>query len=308
VRRRFVVPVVACITLAAPAAAAAHARSPTVALDYRLVLDDATRTLPGIGVDILDGDRSLRVSARKPLVVLGDLGEPMLRIGPRGTWANRASVTAASQRLATMGHGWVRVGGASFTWHDHRLAPPPYAGGRPGPAARFTIPVRIDERPTVLAGTFVRYRRPAMWPWLLGCGAAVAAVALVVRLRPVVRARLGLFLGAAAGVAALAGLVSFGVADAPTGRVAWAQIVIGFVLAAIIVAALVRFDGEGRTVLAGLVGAAGALTSIGSLDVFRHAVVVSLLPDALARAVAALALSAGAAAVVTVFFADRART
>jgi 16S rRNA C1402 (ribose-2'-O) methylase RsmI len=54
-------------------------------------------------------------------------------------------------------------------------------------------------------------------------------------------------------------------------------------------------------VLAGLVGAAAAVGNLGSLGVFRHGVVVSVLPGAASRAVCALAVAAGVAAAVTVF-------
>src|SRR5215475_181828 len=94
------------VSLAFPASAFAHAKSPTFALDYRLVLDRATSALPA-EVSILDGDRALRIAdARSPVTILGDLGEPMLRVTPLGTWVNRASVTAAAARLTTSGKGW----------------------------------------------------------------------------------------------------------------------------------------------------------------------------------------------------------
>jgi len=98
-----IVLLLAGITLAAPAGAAAHGRSQTIALDYRLVLDRTTRSLHGVSVAILDGDRSVRVRTNGVTVVVrGDLGEPMLRIGPGGVWVNRASVTAAANRLTKL--------------------------------------------------------------------------------------------------------------------------------------------------------------------------------------------------------------
>ena len=98
--KRLLAPLLAFVTLAVPASASAHPKSATVALDYRLVLDHATRALPNVTVRILDGDRSLRVGVRHGrLVVLGDLGEQMLRIDTTGTWVNEASVTAQAARL-----------------------------------------------------------------------------------------------------------------------------------------------------------------------------------------------------------------
>jgi hypothetical protein len=301
-RKRYVAPLTACIALAVPAGASAHASSPTVALDYRLVLDDLAPSLHAVTVSILDGDRALRVAVRGGrLIVRGDLGEPMLRIGPGGAFVNRASITATAQRLTHGGRGWSRVGGATFVWHDHRLAPPPYDGGHTGAVARFTIPATYDGRPAALAGTFVRYRRPLLWPWLAGAGLAGLALVLLLRLRPGVRAPLATLLGVLAGAGALTGLVAFGVADAPNGRVAWVQIALGSLLAAAVAGALVRLRGEHRTVLAGLLGAAAAVASIGSLGVFRHGVVISLLPTTVSRFVCALAVTAGVAAAAAVF-------
>jgi hypothetical protein len=292
-RKRIVAPVLACVALAAPAGASAHARTPTVALDYRLAVD---RTPRGVGVSILDGDRSLRIASHgRRVVVLGDLQEPMLRIDGSGAWANRASVTAAAERLVHSGHGWERVGGSTFTWHDHRLAPPPY-GTAAQVVARFRIPVRVDGRTAAVAGRFVRYRRPAFWPWL--AAGAVAIGAAVVAGRSVVRQRerATVVLGTAAGVAAVASLAAFGAADSPTGRVAWVQPALAAFVAVAAATALVRLEGERRVLLAALIGAAAAATTLGSLGVFRHAVVVSAFPAWLARAVCALAFTAGAGA------------
>jgi hypothetical protein len=300
VRKRYVAPLLACLALAAPAGAAAHARSPTVALDYRLVLDRSAESLPGARVEILDGDRSLRISARTSrVVVLGDLGEPMLRIDPSGAWANRASATAAAQRLVTDGAGWQRVGGSTFAWHDHRLAPPPYRGGPTGAVARFSVPVRVDGRAAAIGGSFVRYRRPAPWPWLVAALAGVAAIVGLTRRVPSLRSEATVAAGAVAGLAAVASLASFGVADSPTGRVAWVELGLAAFVAAAAAAALVRCRGERRVVVAGLIGAAGAATTLGSLGVFRHAVVISSFPPALARLVCAVAFTAGVGAAAT---------
>ena len=69
--------------LALPATAAAHNRGPAVALDYRLRVDEVAR---GVSARVLDGDRSLRlaVAGGVRVVVLGYLGEPVLRFDVRG--------------------------------------------------------------------------------------------------------------------------------------------------------------------------------------------------------------------------------
>ena len=299
-RKRYVAPFVACLTLAVPAGASAHARSPTVALDYRLVLDASSRGLRGVRVGILDGDRSLRISyASRPVVVFGDLGEPMLRIGRGGTWANGASVTAVAERLVGSGEGWRRIGGSSFAWHEHRLAPPPYADGRPGVAARFRIPIAVGSRRAAISGSFVRVRRPALLPWLAAVGVGLAAAVAAARRSSAARSTTTVVLGAVAGLAAVASLASFGAADSPNGRVAWVELALAAIVTLAAAVALVRSGAGRRPVLAALIGAAAAATTLGSLGVFRHGAVISVLPPFLARLLCAVAFAAGLAAVAT---------
>jgi hypothetical protein len=297
-RTRIIVLLLVGFTLAAPASASAHARTTTVALDYRLNLDRTTRSIPGVSVKILDGDRSLRVGVHNVTVVLhGDLGEPMLRIEPSGTWVNRASVTAVAERLTQPAHGWAQLASTpSYTWHEHRLAPPPY-GSETGAVARFTIPTTVDGRAVTIGGTFVRYDRPALWPWFVAGLAFAIAVAAAVRLHR----RLTTGLGTLAGLAALGSLIAFGAADAPNGRVAWLQIGLGVGLALVVCAVLVRAHEPRRSQLAGLLGAVAAALSLGSFGAFRHGVVVSLLSATASRTLLAVALFAGAAAAVTSF-------
>jgi hypothetical protein len=284
----------ACTTLALPARASAHARTATVALDYKLVLDQ--KPPDGVSVSILDGDRSLRVaSPTRTVVVKGDLAEPMLRIGPGGVWVNRRSVTAAAEKLTAPGPGWKRLSsGSTFTWHEHRLAPPPWQAGT-GAVARFDIPLTIDGARGLIGGTFVRYARPPLWPWLVVAVAFAGLVAAALRLhRPVTT-----LLGAVAGLAAVVSLVAFSVADAPNGQVAWVQIVLGVGLAVAMYALLVRSHGPRRSAVAGLLGGAAAAVSLGSLGVFRHGVVVSALPGTVSRALVELAFVCGVAAAAT---------
>jgi hypothetical protein len=297
-RTRIIVLLLASITLAAPASASAHARTTTVALDYRLNLDRATRSIPGVSVAILDGDRSMRVSVRDVTVVLhGDLGEPMLRIGPHGAWANRASVTAVAERLTQPSRGWDQVASApSYTWHEHRLAPPPY-GDETGAVARFTIPATVDGRAVTIAGTFVRYQRPALWRWFVAGVLFAIGVAVAVRLHR----RITTGLGTLAGLAALGSLIAFSAADAPNGRVAWLQIGLGVGLGAVVCVVLIRAREPRRSQLAGLLGAVAAALSLGSIGAFRHGVVISLLSATASRTLLAVALFAGAAAAVTSF-------
>ena len=295
--KRLLAPLFALVALAVPASASAHPKSATVALDYRLVLDHATRALPDVSVRILDGDRSLRIGVRHGrLIVLGDLGEQMLRIDGTGTWVNEASVTAQAARLTATGSGWRRIGGSTFAWHDHRLAPPPYDGGRTGTVARFVIPATLNGEPVALGGAFVRYRRPSPWPWVAGVALVVVTAVAATRLAPGLRSPLAL--GArrprrgrrADGVRHVrrcrraeraSGLGADRARDRPCRRGCRCARSTATVSAGV--------------VLAGLVGAAAAAASLGTLGVFRHGVIVSVLPGVASRSVCALAVAAGVA-------------
>ena len=300
-KRRYVVVLATGLALAAPAGASAHARAATVALDYRLVLDSATRALSGVSVSILDGDRSVRVDVdRGLLVVRGDLSEPMLRISSAGTYANRASVTAVAEKIVPAGRGWKRVSpGSTFTWHEHRLAPPPYDGGRAGPVARFVIPATLNGHHVGIRGTFVRYARPSIWPWAAAAGVLAVALVTALRTRSELRGRLTTMLGSLAGLAGLAMLAVFGAADAPNGRVAWAQIVVAVAIAAVVYGALIRLHGLRRIQLAGFIGLAAALVSLSYLSVFWHGVVISLTSATASRALLVTGLITGATAAVS---------
>lgn len=288
--------------LVLPGAAAAHGRGATIALDYRLRLDPESTSLPGVHVRVLDGDRALeaRVDDGVVLLVRGILREPLIRFDAGGVWVNAESPTATGDGLVEEGgSGWVRVSEEStLSWHDHRLAPPP--ASKPGPVGRFSIPIAVDGTPGAIGGTFVRVSRPPLWPWLLGAIALVAAIWAAARRRER-RGAMTVGLGVTAGLAALAAVTTFAVRAAPTGGVAWLQLVSGVVVAAVLGGLLLYLRGIRRVHAAGVVGAIAAAVSISSLPVFWHGVVVSAMPADAARLACAVALVCGAAAAVLSF-------
>jgi hypothetical protein len=303
-RLRTVVPV-ALAALVLPAQAAAHGRGATIALDYRLALDPSTRALPGVHVRVLDGDRDFRVSVDPGvrLVVLGALGEPMLRLDSHGVWVNASSPTATGDRLVGTGkHGWIRItGGHTVAWHDHRLAPPPVSVA--GAVGRFAVPVDLDGRKTEISGTFFRVARPAVWPWIIAAAGLVCAIVVAVR-RRTLRASLTIGLGTSSGLAALLLVTTFAVRDAPTGGVAWLQLGGAIAVAIVLAVLLVRLHGRARVHAAGVVGAVAAAVSISSLPVFWHGVVISALPAVATRALCVLSVAGGAAAAGLSFLPD----
>ncbi len=99
-------------------------------------------------------------------------------------------------------------------------------------------------------------------------------------------------------------MTTFAVRDAPTGGVAWLQIVTALLVAVVLAALLVRLHGRSRVHAAGVVGAIAAAVSLSSTPVFWHGVVISALPAAGARAACAFALVAGVAAACLSFLRD----
>jgi hypothetical protein len=303
-RLRTVIPV-ALAALALPASAAAHGRTAAIALDYRLALDRSTRDLPGVHIRILDGDRALavRVDPGTVLLVRGALGESMLRVDASGVWANAASPTATGDKVVSAAqHGWVHLsGGRTVVWHDHRLSPPPATAV--GPVGRFVVPVVVDGVPGAISGTFFRVARPPVWPWLLAALLLFGAIVVAIRRRGL-RGPLTIGLGVGAGMAALVEVTTFAVRDAPTGGVAWLQVITAFAVAAVLGALLLRLRGRARVHAAGVVGAVAAAVSLGSTPVFWHGVLISALPALGARAACELAIVAGVAAACLSFLRD----
>ncbi len=204
----------------------------TVALDYRLVLDRVRRAARRL-VSILDGDRDLRLD-----VACGDVdafaatsASRCCGVEPSGTWVNRASLTAAAEKLVDVRHGLEQMSSGS-TLHLARASARrrrrTTVDNRAGRALcdsgdRSAAGARDDRRHVRPLSP-----RPPVWPWLLGA-VSLARSRSSPRAAPAAGCghELATVLGLVAGLAALAGLVSFDAADAPNGRVAWAQIVLG---------------------------------------------------------------------------------
>lgn len=287
--------------LATPAVASAHSRAATVALDYRLPLDPGVKRLHGLTASVLDGDRSLKLTAAPgvSLVVLGDLGEPMLRFGD-GVWVNEGSPTAQANRLVVQPtKGWRRLAhGRTFAWHEHRLSPPPFASNAYGPVARWSVPVLVDGRRIAVSGSFWRVPRPPGWAWLAATGAAAAAAVVLLRRRTKIALAVTVGTGSLAVAAALVAQTAFALRDSPAGRISWVPIIVGGVVAAVVAWLVVAGRGARRGYAAGAVGAGVAALTLSWVGVFFHGVVVAALPATPVRLACAAALGGGLVSLV----------
>lgn len=129
----------------------------------------------GVRAGVVDGPVpavSLAVPPGRTVVVFGEGGEPMARVGAGGPEANLASptwrLTAASRGAAPDGPigaaeppRWQSLGaGSTLTWLEPRARYPEpvpprrvVRRGRREVVLRWSVPISVDERPTELAGT-----------------------------------------------------------------------------------------------------------------------------------------------------------
>jgi hypothetical protein len=274
---------VVLVALAAPPAAGAHGRSGRVAVDFRA---DVLRVPHGVTARIYESDLAVRLTAGagRPVVVLGYLGEPFIRIGPAGVVVSKTSPTAGAAKAV--------VHGRSVVWHDARVRGLPSGAKRKG----WSIPLIVDGGRTRIEGQIWRVSAPPAWPWIvLGLPfLVVAAVLLAARPTRWVRAAAVCF-----GLAAAVGLVVTGAgfalnSSASEGK--WVEAANEVVFALVGVLFLLRGKPDTRAIAGGALGLLGLAVGLSDLEVFRHGVVLSVLPSNLIRAIVALTIAAGAVA------------
>jgi hypothetical protein len=294
----------ACAVLAllalAPAASAHGGRGRPAASAYRAHVRAIVPAVPGLEARALDGDLRLRLRVSGDVVatVLGDLGEPMLRIARAGVEVNLRSATAHAERIAPGGTialdpraapRWRRIaGGPAYAWHEHRLAP------RPGARVPFAVPLAVDGRTVAVRGERVRGPRPPLVET-----AGVAAVLLLAGLADGLlrRGRLARALALGAFAAMLAGLAGAILAD-PASTATTVAVPAG-ALAALVVVALGLALVPPRYVLlaAAATGGSALLLAAGQAATLVRAYPVSALTDGLARTATAAAIGAGLGAI-----------
>jgi hypothetical protein len=297
---------VAVGALAVPGHAAAHLQTHRVAVDYEASVAPLPGPLAGaVAARVYKTDLALGLTALggHRVTVLGYTGEPAIRLGPDGTWVNRASLTARGMGLvAQAGRGWIlRSHERSLIWHDARLHGLPEGVDR----RRWAVPVLVDGTRAKLSGELRRVARPPVWPWLAtGALFAVAAALLLAVRRPSLLRTASAALGWLSAAATI--LLASGFAAAPTASEGtWIEAGNEVVFAAVGVVFLVAGSRDARGIAGGALGLLALTVGLKNLPVLLHGIVLSALPGGLARSVDVLAISAGAAAVVVglvVFF------
>ena len=295
---------VACIALAVPGTAAAHLRTSRAAVDFQA---SVLQIRAPVKVRIYRADLALGLTlvGRHRVVVLGYLGEPFLRLTPDGAFVNAASPTAAGTKL-TPPHArssrplWqLRSHRPAVVWHDARVRGVP-SGVR---SRAWTVPLIVDGGRTRLTGTIRRVDAPALWPWLGLAAVCVAAIALALRRRSLLRPATA-WLGALAAAAALTSAIGFAAASTAS-QGTWIEGANEAAFAVVGAVFLVRGSSDAKALAGGFLGLLGLAAGLTKLPVLLHGIALSALPGGLARLAVATAMAAGAAAAtlgIVVFF------
>ncbi len=177
----------------APGVASAHGPVAPIATSY---LAKVSQLPAGLRATVVDGDQRLwlAVAPDETVVVLDPRGAPYLRFTRSGVEVNENSVTyytnlipaepAPGGLTATTVPRWAPAGaGHTYNWHDGRLHALATIAISPGQSyvGRWSIPVRVNGRPTVIAGGLYYAAGPSIvwfWPILVAIACTLAAVRL----------------------------------------------------------------------------------------------------------------------------------
>ena len=293
---------VALACLIGPGTASAHLRSGTVAVDYRAsVLHPVTRAY---AAQIYQSDHGLSLTLRPGhvVVVLGYLGEPVIRLDGAGVSVNAASPTARAMHLVdkaqaveAAGPRWrLQRGRHSVVWHDARVQ------GLPAGLAQgvWRVPLVIDGRSGLLSGELRRSPDPPLLLWLAALAAwlAAASVPLIRHRRDLARTWAMALAVIAAGAATVAA-IAFAL-DAYASPGTWIVAVDVIIFLAVGVGMMRR--GPPHLHVAAAIWTGLVSFALGLLDgaVFLHPIVLAILPGTIMRLLVLTAIGAGASAAV----------
>jgi hypothetical protein len=323
--------------------ASAHTVSGVPATNYRTTLLGISPPTPGLSVRLLDLGRRIQLTnhTRSDVVVLGYQGEPYLRLGPAGVFANlnapdyysnqpvpagATSTTLPPRANPNAAPDWVRTsGGRSVIWRDRRTR---WEGPRPAQVAAapsqshlvvplWSIQLRQDDRPVLIEGQISWVPGPRAWPWLIG-SLVLAGIVIVAGMRwragPVVTAAAGIVVPVSVVHAYAAAQVSGGSTMAIAARALAANFysvpawVLGVVAAARFGRASDDSAGDSGVLLAGVCGVWLALID-GALDipVLGRSQVPTGLPAGAARAATTIILGLGVGMAVVAALLERRR-
>jgi hypothetical protein len=290
----------ACLVGAAPASA--HLRSGTVAVDYRAtVANPHTRAY---FAQIYQSDHGLSLTLRRghAVVVLGYLGEPVMRLDASGLSVNAASPTARAMHLVDRAHAvngagphWrLEPGRRSVVWHDARVQGLP-AGLVEGV---WRVPLVIDGRDGVLSGRLRRFPEPPLWLWLLAlaCWLGTGAVPLI-RHRHDQARRWAIVLALVAAAAATVVALAFAL-DAYASPGTWIVGVDVVIFLAVGVEVLRRGPRHLHIAAAIFLGFVSVALGLLNGAVFLHPIVLAVLPGTVVRLLVLTAIGAGASAAI----------
>ena len=292
--------VVAVAWLAGAAPASAHLRSGTVAVDYRATVANAAH--PAYAAQIYQSDHGLSLTLRPghAVVVLGYLGEPVMRLDATGLSVNAASPTARAMHLVDRAHAvngagphWrLERGRHSVVWHDARVQglPPGLVEGV------WRVPLVIDGRHGVLSGGLHRFPDPPVWLWLaaLACWLGVAVVPLFRHRHDQARRWAIIFALVAAAATTVVGL-AFAL-DAYASPGTWIVGVDVVIFLAVGVEVLRR--GPRHLHVAAAIWLGFVSVALGLLNgaIFLHPIVLAVLPGTVMRLLVLTAIGGGASA------------
>lgn len=276
--------------------------------DFRTTITSISPSVPGLSLDVVENGSRLKLTWRGSgtLVVIGNGGEPYLRLTPQGVETNQQSPDTYRNKdrrdLTETPEGvtgaepprWERTSTSPVAiWHEHRahwvnLEKPASVGL----VREWEVPLTVDSAPVSVRGTLVYLPGPSALPYV-----PVLVGALVLAVLAVRTGRWGAL--ACVLVVAADALRAFGVAltaaDARTSAVLQQVGLAGIGWLMLLVAAVLiwRRVGVGMIVAAvggALVALAGALPASTALN---SSLPLTVLPLALQRTAIALSLGGG---------------
>jgi hypothetical protein len=292
----------AVVWLAGATPASAHLRSGTVAVDYRASVTNPRTQAYTAAIYQSDHGLSLTLHPGHAVMVLGYLGEPVMRLDASGLSVNAASPTARAMHLVDAAHA---VSAAAprwrlqrerhvVVWHDARVQ------GLPSGLVEgvWRVPLVIDGRNGVLSGRLRRFPDPPLWLWLgaFACWLAAGTLPLARGRRDQARSWaivLALIGAAAATVVAVAFAL-----DAYASPGTWIVGVDVVIFLAVGVEVLRRGPRHLHVAAAIWLGFVSVALGLLSGAVFLHPIVLAVLPGPIMRLLVLTALGAGAGAAI----------